>query len=645
MEKEIGKNVSSGAKKVKRVQQEKKPAQKKSASKDASVKKTAVKREHAAADARVEAAKARADKKEAKIQKKAALKQAKIEKKSALQQKKLEKKQKIAEKKLARKEMLAKKKAERLEKKQQKKADLKNKRVEKHAERVARKEMLKNESKAEKQKRLAREKKERYALKAKKHEAREKARAEKRKAREAAHVRKAEDRKHKREQRAERRHAPGFGGWLAAVISLGTACLVLATVVTAGAIRMNDISVASENSYRSTLYEMVSASEELDDNLSKLRVSSGANEQRQLLTEILVDTALMENALEKIPVDQATSTDISSFVNKTNSYARTLLAKIAAGSTLTEREMQTVSYLYEVNDKLYNELNELATSMKGSDLRKFVNGKQGTISEQFGEMGNTVKTEPEDAVDAPFSGEGNIGENRLARFEEISSSEAEEKVRKLFEGYHVRDVKFTGEAVAQEVTCYNFILTDENDLEIFAQITKNGGKLAFFDTYEECTKKNFDLETCDAIAQKYLKTLGIENVEAVWLSDGGMVANLTYTSVENNVRIYPEIIRIRVCEEKGRVIGMDARGYLLNDQDHELSASLSESKAKEKLSAGLEPYAAHLALIPVDGREVLAWEFACKYADGEYIVYLDASTGEEVRIYRVRQSAQGSYLK
>src|SRR5699024_11972690 len=57
-------------------------------------------------------------------------------------------------------------------------------------------------------------------------------------------------------------------------------------------------------------------SEEMDDNLAKLRVSAGAGEQRMLLTEILVDSELMESALEKIPVDSATSTDISSFVNR-----------------------------------------------------------------------------------------------------------------------------------------------------------------------------------------------------------------------------------------------------------------------------------------------------------------------------------------
>ena len=129
------------------------------------------------------------------------------------------------------------------------------------------------------------------------------------------------------------------------------------------------------------------------------------------------------------------------------------------------------------------------------------------------------------------------------------------------------------------------------------------------------------------------------------MADGGIVANLTYTTVSCGVRIYPEIIRVRVCEEKGRVVGMDARGYLLNEKERMLEHALTKQEAAEKLSAGLEVHGANLALIPVEGREAIAYEFSCGYGEDEYIVYIDANSGEELRIYRVRESARGSYLR
>ena len=659
MEKKIGKNVSSGAEKVENVEAytaetvngpAKTSAAKKTVKKTSTKRtakggtKTSVKREQlsaaekkekAAAQKRLDRAKRKEAEKEEKKASKLALKQKKLEKKAELKQKKLDKKAAAAEKRAALKQ-----------KKLEKKAALREKRAERKAERIARRELLKNETKAERQKRIEREKRERIALKRQKAAAREKAREDRVASRRAAHERRAEDKKHRREQKTARKeNRRGFGGWLAAVISLGVATLILGTVVTAGAFRLNDMAAIGESGARSTLYELVSVSEDMDNNLSKLRISSGVDEQRKLLTSILVDSALIESALERLPVDAATSTDISGFVNDANRFANSMLSRLAQGKTLTAGEKEKIASLYAVNAQLCGELNELATHMTSNDVMDFITGNGGTMSENFGSIGSGIRENIEEIVDAPFAKEGNIGENKLLGLPEITEAEAEERAREYFSAYHVADVRFTGETTAEDMVCYNFGLTDENGMEIFAEITKNGGKLAFFDSYEDCSEKNFSLETCDELAKEFLRGLGIENVEAVWLSDAGMVANITYVTSEKNVRIYPEIIRVRVCESKGRVVGVDARGYLLNDETHSAKAALSEAEAKELLSDELEVSSGRLAVIPVDGRKALCYEFACNMGEEQFIVYLDANTGAEVQIFRVKNSSTGSYLE
>ncbi len=658
-ENKVGKNVSSGAKKVEAIEKEKaaasasapegaKTVKKRTSSarksetntrkggKTARQKQTrAQKKEDAAAEKRLEAAKAKAEKKEKKLLRKAEFKQKKLEKKAQLKEKKLQKRAALAEKK-----------AQRKEKKLENAAALKARRTERKANRTARREMLKNESKAERSARREREKKERRALTAQRREQREKARTQRMKSREATRERRAEARKQRREQSsARRKHAPGFGGWLAAVISLGTACLALGAIVTAGAFRMNDMDLSASNGYRSTLYEMVSVSEDMDNSLSKLRVSSGSREQRALLTDLLVDSRLMESALERMPIDSMTSTDIAAFVNKTADYCTTLLKKLNAGGTLSETEKNTVSYLHGVNAALYDELNTMTTGMTEKEFAAFAKGGENPVAQKIGEMGKGTLQQPEETVDAPFSDEGNVGKNRLLALEEVSVSRAEELARQYFDSYHIANVQYSGETVTDDAVCFNFILTDEDGVELYARITKNGGKLAFFNLYEVCEDKNFDLETCDMLAREYLKTLGVEDVEAVWLSDAGMVADLTYVAVQEGVRMYPDVIRVRVCESKGRVVGIDAMEYLLNHKEREIGSSLTREAAQEKLSGGLEPYAAHLAVIPLDGEETLAHEFACNFGEEEYIVYLDAMTGEEVQVYRVRNGAKGSYLE
>lgn len=645
MEKKIGKNVSSGARKVETVEKEtrentekapvkEKPvkktakktgvSQKKQQKKDAPKRSPAEKKERAHAQKRVEQAKKRAEKKARKAERRALLK----------------------EKKLEHKKMIAQKRAERKQQRLEKRARIKEKKLEQRAARIARKELLKHETRAEKQKRIEREKKERIALKRRKAESRDKAREQKIKAREAAHARKAADKKHKREQRAARKErSRGFGGWLAAVISLGAACLALATVVTAGAFRMNEAALSAENGARATLYEMLSVSEDMDNNLTKLRVSQGREEQRRLLTEVLVDSALLENALERIPVDAATSTDISSFVNNTNAYARKLLKKLASGEQLTQTEKNTVAYLWEVNKDLTQELNHLATTMSSKDLRAFMNGESGTMSEEFAHMGQTSKRQAQGEVDAPFTEGENVGTNKLARYEEISKSRAEELLGNYLESYRIKEMKYTGETQTENAVLYDFTLKDENNVEFFAQVTKNGGFLAFFDMYEKNTNKQFDLNTCDEIAQKFLKSVGIDDAEAVWYSDGGSVADIVYTSCTNGVYAYPDVVRVRVCECKGRVVGIDARGYLFNHTtERDLNATLSAEEARSAIGSDMQPDDGRLTLIAVDGEEVLAYEFLCQNGDNEYLVYIDAETGEEAQMFIVRNGMRGRYL-
>lgn len=553
-----------------------------------------------------------------------------------------------AEKKIARTEkqaVRASKKAEKKAAEAKKRAEKAAKKAEKQAEKIVRSEMTAADAAGEERRIAEREKREKLALKAQRREAEEQAREEKMKQREED--RKQREKERERKQREKRReHAPGFGGWLAATIALGTACLALTTVVTVGSMRMNDMLAGETDDYRSALYEMASVSEQMEDNLEKLSVSDGADEQRRLLTEVLVDSALMEGILERFPVDQATATDISAFLNRTNSYARTLLNRLAGGGSLALSERAALQYLHTVNSGLYRELSQLSSHMTDAELRAFLDGEEGTVSDSFGKMGKGTQVKPADGSDAPFAQEGNVGKNRLTDLEEISSSRAEELLGEYFSSSRVRDVKYTGDAVNGEAACYNFTFVQQDGAEAFAQITKRGGKLVFFRSYAPCADKNFDLAACDALAREFLGKLGMDGMEAVWTSEAGNAAEITYVCLHDGARVYSDMVRVSVCEGKGCVTGMDASSYLLNHtHDRTFRAGMSEAAAREKLSSELEVVSSHRAIVPADGKEISAYEFECRSGDAKYIVYLDALTGAEVQVYCVREGEQGRFLR
>lgn len=607
MEEKKSQNVSSGAEKTEKIVKKTSSAPKK---KTQTKQKTVVKKTQKPSVKEGETKKIALDKKKAKRREERLIKRA-------------EKKQKAMEKRMrAKEEMLA------------RRAERKKRQTEARAERIARRELLRNESAADKKRRLEREKKERNAVRAQKRERAEKQREERlQKRKEAQNRRRSAKKERSRREGRDR----GFAGWLAAVVSLGAVCLALTTVVTAGYFRMNEMTLSAQNGMRETIYEMTSASESMDDSLNKLRASGGAGEQRRLLTDVLVESALLESAFEKLPVSGEAGTGISAFFNRINGYARMLLAKVSAGKPLSQEERTRLEEIYQMNASFHATLNNLARDLNEEVMTEFMSGENGALFNAFDSLTQEVKPKWEERAHEMQSA--------LSSLEEISATQAEEVVKEALSSYHIKEVRYTGEVTANAMQCYNFVIMDEGDRELFAQVTKKGGKLCLFDSHAPCEQKNFDVATATAVAEEFLQKQGYSDLECVWASDAGFTADLTFVSVQDGVRAYPDLVRVRVCLERGIVVGMDASDYLVNHKTRAFGGTMPEAEARALVSRAVQVDGMHLALIPVRGEERLAYEYDCTYGEQKYIVYLDALSGEELEVLLVHESEWGSSLR
>ena len=331
---EIATNMSSGAEKVENIGER---ADAKAGAAGA-VNAAGGKAETKKADRRAEKAK-RAQKKGEQKEKAAAKKRVdaalekerrkaqKEERKAALKAKRQEKKLQMEEKRRAHEAKMAEEKAARL------------------AERRARKELLKNETKAQRIERRQKERAEKIALKKQKREQEYNLKLERRDARLKAREQRLKDRQHRRENR----RAPGFGGWLAAVISLGVVTLALTAVVTMGAFDMAEMNAAMSSAYRGTLYELVGIMENADTDLSKVRISASPEQQSRLLTDLLLQARLAESSLERFPIPAEADAGVTTFINRTAAYSQGLLDKLRAGGTLSDADLQKLESLICLN--------------------------------------------------------------------------------------------------------------------------------------------------------------------------------------------------------------------------------------------------------------------------------------------------------
>lgn len=514
------------------------------------------------------------------------------------------------------------------------KAD-RHKRAEANKERKLKARELKNERK----KARAEEKKEARA-------ARIEARAAKREAaaaeRQAKREHRLKVRAQKQAERKEKRHSPGFGGWLAAVISLGATSLVLATIVTYGWMNMSAMQTNMAGMQTQSLYELNSIVDNLDSNLAKARVSTSSTDRARVLADIAIESEMAEVVLERLPLEITLTEEMASFLNKMGDSAQSMLYTVAAGGELEEWHISSLEYMYRNNLKLKRALNEIVASAGSSDIIALMRGKGSVLEGSFNDIQNNVIEEPKGIFDGPFS--QNSEDTNPSVFEgmaEVSQAEAESIAREIFADYKVTDARCTGEATRGNLAFYNITLMTD-DGEMLAQLSKKGGKMVMFDSYKECTQHNFSVERCRDIAADFLKALGFENLEPVWVSENGTTCNINFCPVQNGVVLYPDMVKVKVCEERGIVTGAEAMSYVMNHSQRDIAgATITKAEAQSVIDGRIEVTSSRLALIPVDEQEVLCYEFAGKFDGSDYFVYVDAATGNEVQVLTVVGTAQG----
>jgi germination protein YpeB len=611
------KKVSSGAEKAEKLTEPKKATNRKSKKDNVVNTRHAATKKRTAAQTKAESSKTKPAKKSRKLNEK---------RQQALQlkaQKKLERQEKRAE----RKQLAAERRAE----KQERQAILK-------AERQERRDLLKSESKQDRADRKAKEKQlKRDAIAAKR-----KAAAEERQLKREHRLKlKAE----RRAARNDKRHAPGFGGWLAAVISLGVTTLALGTIVTYGWIGMSGMQATMYDGQTETLYELNSVVDNLDANLRKARAATSNSDRIILLSDIAIESEMAEVMIERLPLDITMTEELASFINKMGDSAQEMLYTSAVSGELTPSQLKSLQYMYTTNQALKRELNNIVANYNRDDMLAALRGKGSVLGESFTNIQNNVIQTPKGIQDGPFSDSVKTGGAKsIEGLKEITAHKAEQLAEEYFADFHPTAITCTGEAVANSLSCYNVNITTA-DGDILAQFTKRGGQLVMFDSFKDCESKNFNTDRCVDIATEYLNSLGYTNLQAVWTSENGTTCNINFAPVVGGVVIYPDLIKVKVCEERGVVTGLEAISYCLNHTDRKIeNATISKAAAESNISGDIEVESSRLALIPLHGEEVLTYEFYGSFEGNDYYIYVDAKTGEEVEILTVIGTAQGRAL-
>ena len=139
---------------------------------------------------------------------------------------------------------------------------------------------------------------------------------------------------------------------------------------------------------------------------------------------------------------------------------------------------------------------------------------------------------------------------------------------------------------------------------------KNGGHVVYMNTDREISAESISQEEADKLGKEFLEKNGFKNMkETYYLKQNGIVT-INYAYSQNDVTIYPDLIKLKVALDNGEVLGIETTGYLNSHEERKIEKpKISKEKALEDLNRKLDITSEGLAIIPTKWQtEVFCWE-------------------------------------
>ena len=131
--------------------------------------------------------------------------------------------------------------------------------------------------------------------------------------------------------------------------------------------------------------------------------------------------------------------------------------------------------------------------------------------------------------------------------------------------------------------------------------------------------------------------------ETYYLKQDGIVT-INYAYTQNDVVMYPDLIKLKIALDNGEVLGIETTGYLNSHQERSLATpKISIEEAKKNLNKNLEIISEGLAVIPTEWKtEIQCYEFKGKVDDTEFLVYINSENGREEDILVIINTPNGT---
>ena len=440
------------------------------------------------------------------------------------------------------------------------------------------------------------------------------------------------------------------GHMLSIIVALLIAVAILGIILYK---KQREYRQASENSYNMAFYEVVDYVQNVETYLAKALISTTPEHGAETLTNLWREANLAQSYLSMLPIESQELENTEKFLNQVSDYSYSLSRKNIYNESLTEEDLSNLEELHTYSTELENTLNQLSEDLNSGRFQWGELTKKGTVAfaqqvdnvskESFSNLEENFHEYSGLIYDGAYSEHITSGEKKGLTGEDIDENKAKEIAENFIGKGNIKEMSSLGLSENANIPAYSFSATSNNDENINISISQKGGHVIYMNTNREVNSEIISQEEATEKGKSFLEEKGFTNMQETYYVTQEGVTTINYAYVQNDVIVYPDLIKVKVALDNGDILGIETTGYLNNHAERDVSNVLITSEeAKKNLNSKLEITSERLAIIPTEWKsEILCYEFTGNVDDKQFLVYINAENGREEDILVVTDTGSG----
>lgn len=412
------------------------------------------------------------------------------------------------------------------------------------------------------------------------------------------------------------------------------------------------------NIYQRNFYNLVNHVENMEVIMAKSLASASPRKNIVNLSKLWREANQAQSNLTDLPFAQSLIHRTAQFLSQAGDFGFRMAEKNARGMSMSESDRAKLRQLHREAGYLASELQDIEVQARDARINwGDIRGRgRDDIKEASDKLGDGIKGVDKQMLEYPtLIYDGPFSDSVINRQPTgiTGVQVTRDKAREIAERYlDLRDrdgvrIKNAGESRGM-IPTYGFAAgngTEQEADDVRIDVTKKGGHVYWMINPRDVTERRISVEEAVDYAEKYLESCGIRNMVPTYSSREDNTAVIPFVLRQDDVIIYPDMVKVKVALDNGQVVGYDASAYLSNHKSRKIpEVKVTKEEVTNLVNSELEIESSRLTLIPLEtAQESLCWEFRCKLNNETFLIYINAVTGDEERILKVIDSPDGTF--